>query len=151
MISPFNAKLVAEKWCGRLWCGQVSVTEGSELWRASQSDFEAFVADAVGVLGFPSVQKGSVKVERFAHYDPGWVGVWHPVHARIRANLSKLGIRLVGRAGLHRFLDAGEELVLASAQRNSGGVLDEDLLRLLGDPPVVLNDENQRLDAFITR
>jgi len=135
----------------RFWCGQISVSESSQLWHAPQGVFEEMAETCVKALGFPDVVRGTVGVDRLAHYDPGWVGVWHPVHARIRASLSKIGIELVGRTGLHRFLDAGEELALVDSQRNSGGVLDEDLLRLLGDPPVVLEDENQRLDAFVTR
>jgi len=135
----------------RFWCGQISVPESSQLWHAPQEVFEEMTVACVKALGFPGVKRGTVRVDRLGYYDPGWVGVWHPVHARIRASLSKLGIELVGRTGLHRFLDAGEELALVNSQRNSGGVLDEDLLRLLGDPPVVLEDENQRLDAFVTR
>lgn len=120
--------------------------------RAALSDAElaALVAESVRRLGLPELDTSTARVRRLAHYDPEWIGPWHPNHLAMALALSAMGLHLVGRLATHRFVDAGRELQYINALLKRPGELRE-LSRTLLDPPVTLNDQDVSLTRFVER
>jgi hypothetical protein len=120
--------------------------------RATRSDAElaAMVAEAARGLGLPELDPSGARVRRLRHYDPEWVGPWHPNHLALALALSAIGVHLVGRLATHRFVDAGQELQYISALMEHPNELRE-LSRTLLDPPVTLNDQDVSLTRFVER
>lgn len=120
--------------------------------RGARSDAElaAMVAEAARGLGLPELDPSGARVRRLRHYDPEWVGPWHPNHLSLALALSAMGLHLVGRLATHRFVDAGQELQYITALLERPSELRE-LTRTLLDPPVTLNDQDVSLTRFVER
>lgn len=116
----------------------------------SDVDLATLVADAVKTLGLPELDTSTVRVRRLHHYDPEWIGPWHPNHLAMALALSAMGIHLVGRLATHRYVDVGQELQYMAALQKRPGELRE-LSRTLLDPPVTLNDQDVSLTRFVER
>jgi hypothetical protein len=110
------------------------------------------VAEALpGALGGGRVSPGGARVQRFTDYDPAWLATpWHPSQNRVMLALAALGILLVGRAGCHRHVDAGQELAFAEGLA-AGEVSAHELQRTLLDPPVLLRGIPPSIGRFVAR
>lgn len=110
----------------------------------------ATVGDALRALGLPAVETDGARVRRLPNYDPTWWGPWHPRHTTATMTLHRMGVRLVGRSALHRYVDPGQELALVEGLSQDADRVHE-LHRTLLDPPVILDDLNVPLTRLVER
>ncbi|MCB9742992.1 MAG: hypothetical protein H6741_02615 [Alphaproteobacteria bacterium] len=133
-----------------LLIAHLSLSEQDPLWRGSEAALVDAVVASFEQLGLPRVEAQGARVDRLWEYDPEWLGPWHPFHVRITDALAKLNVRLVGRAGMHRFIDAAQELELVDALLQSPKKAHEHA-RVLLDPPVTLDDQQASFTRFVER
>jgi len=128
----------------------LSVADGDPLWSAADKR----VVDAV-VAGMQSIglarASGVGRVLRLSDYDPAWHGSWHPAWTRVAAALQKMGIVLVGRAGMHRHIHLGQDLAYGDGLLDESGPDWHELARTLLDPPVKLDDLDVSITRFVER
>ena len=103
---------------------------------------------------FPSggrADSAGARVWRLPDYDPTWPALpWHPAQNRVMLALAGRNIQLLGRAGAHRYADAGAELAFAEGLA-AGEVSAHELQRTLLDPPVLLREEAPSIGRFVQR
>jgi len=128
----------------------LSLGPNHPIWQMSDHEICEAVAAAFPGAGLPAVDPETAFVQRMRLYDPGWIGPWHPVQHRVTTLLNEFGIRLVGRTGTHRWIDAGVECLYNQALHEQPGVASWELLRTFCDPPVRPADSDVRLDPFVT-
>ncbi|MCB9745932.1 MAG: hypothetical protein H6740_25380 [Alphaproteobacteria bacterium] len=128
----------------------LSLSAEDPRWSGSDAALIDELVAAFEQLGLPRVEAQGAVVDRIAEYDPEWLGPWHPFHVRINDALAKLGIQLVGRAGMHRHVDASQELELVDALLQAPRKAHEHA-RVLLDPPVKLDDQQASFTRFTER
>lgn len=128
----------------------LSLDAGDPLLALGDSALAEQVAAALATLGLPTADAAGARVRRLPDYDPVWRGPWHPRHITATGALHRMGVRLVGRSALHRYVDPGQELALVSGLAQDAEQVHE-LHRTLLDPPVILDDLNTPLVRFVER
>jgi protoporphyrinogen oxidase len=124
--------------------------DGDELWESSDDDLGRQVVGALAPLGLSGVQTAAIRVQRFAHYDPAWIGSWHPVMIRVLLAMEKLGLELAGRSGAYQWVDPGRELLHLAALSADASSNARELVRTLLDPPVKGDAQRITMAHFVT-
>ncbi len=114
----------------------LSCREEDEVWQASDEEIARRVVAALPAVGLPVASARGARVERLAHYDPAWIGAWHPVLVRVLLAMQSLGVALSGRSGAYQWADPGRELLHLQALATAESVDPRELARTLLDPPV---------------